>query len=211
VSEIEPLNPDIFLCHSKKDIEFVRQIAHDLEELGIDVWFDELELGVGDSLHDSIAEALERSAHIGVVISPHSVKSRWVRKELNQALCREVRSGKTVIVPLRVRGAPIPTFLEDKFYLNFTGRYFSSLTLLAGFLQNLKPRMINEELLKVRPKTTDDVRTVLRNANRRNRLNYIVQREYERIVEIFAKAGVPIKDDRFEIMTTNNMRYIVAK
>jgi hypothetical protein len=71
----EEQTPDIFLCHSKKDLAFVRRLARDLHELRVYAWFDEWELGPGDSLHDSITRALEQSAHIGVVVSPDSVES----------------------------------------------------------------------------------------------------------------------------------------
>ncbi len=44
--------PAVFLAHSFEDHQKVGKIAYDLRKRGIEVWFDEWELKVGDSLHD---------------------------------------------------------------------------------------------------------------------------------------------------------------
>ena len=72
---MEANKPDLFLCHSSADKRFVRQLANDLSTLDVNPWFDEWELAPGDSLHESIGAALEKSAYIGVVLSPTSVQS----------------------------------------------------------------------------------------------------------------------------------------
>ena len=78
--------PQLFLCHSSKDKEFVRRLASDLKELSVRVWLDEWELEPGDSLHDCIGSALQESAYVGVVLSPDSVASKWCNRELQTAL-----------------------------------------------------------------------------------------------------------------------------
>jgi hypothetical protein len=68
-------HPDLFLSHSSRDKTFVRQLADDLTFCEIDVWLDEWELQVGDSLHDLIGNALEQSRFIGVVIGDNFSES----------------------------------------------------------------------------------------------------------------------------------------
>jgi TIR domain len=100
----------IFLCHSSTDKEFVRTLASDLSTLWVSPWFDEWELGPGDSLHGSIGKALSESAYLGIVISPDSVDSVWCNSELNSALAREKKESKTVVLPLILRDAKLPVF-----------------------------------------------------------------------------------------------------
>ena len=40
----------IFICHSSNDKVFVRKLANELERHDIDIWLDEREIKVGDSL-----------------------------------------------------------------------------------------------------------------------------------------------------------------
>jgi hypothetical protein len=47
-----------FLCHSKRDKPVVRRIAADLVKEGIDVWLDEWEIYVGNSISAKIREGL---------------------------------------------------------------------------------------------------------------------------------------------------------
>jgi hypothetical protein len=73
----------VFICHSSDDKAFVRTLARDLKSAGIKVWLDHWELLPGDSLSEKIQAGLAGSSWLLVVVSKHSVKSRWVRRELN--------------------------------------------------------------------------------------------------------------------------------
>jgi hypothetical protein len=199
MSKIERQNPGIFLCYSKKDIGLVRQLHDDLRELRVDAWLDERELKPGDSLHDSIGRALERSAYVGAVVSPDSVKSFWVRKELNQALCQEGRSGRNVVIPLRIRDATMPPFLEDKLYLDFGLDYHSALTQLAAHVNALDRQRVMEELAKGAPKTLTDVKEVLRIASWQDAI-VLGPRRWASLTEVLRRYGIDISGDRLSII-----------
>src|SRR5207245_3829644 len=68
----EPAEPvwDVFICHASEDKAFVRRLVASLAALGVDCWFDEFELRIGDSLVAKIDEGLARSRHGDVVLSP---------------------------------------------------------------------------------------------------------------------------------------------
>ncbi|MBK9047539.1 MAG: toll/interleukin-1 receptor domain-containing protein [Bacteroidetes bacterium] len=79
----------VFISHSSTDKKFVRTLKEDLNENGIETWFDEDELDLGDSLADKLELALEESSHFIIVLSPASASSEWVkslnwRKQLNR-------------------------------------------------------------------------------------------------------------------------------
>jgi hypothetical protein len=52
----------------------------------IDSWLDEDELLPGDSLIEKLDSALKDSTHLMIVLSPNSVKSDWVKFELENGV-----------------------------------------------------------------------------------------------------------------------------
>jgi DNA-binding PadR family transcriptional regulator len=109
----------LFLSHSHADNEFVKRLAGDLSRHGIRVWLDEAEMLVGDSLIQKISKAIAETDFVGVVLSKSSVKSRWVRKEVDIAMTREI-SGKYVkVLPFVLESCRIPSYLKDKIYADF--------------------------------------------------------------------------------------------
>ena len=76
---------DVFVCHAGPDKDdFVRPLAHALRDGGLEVWYDEFELKVGDSLRRKIDQGI-RSARYGlVVLSPSFLGGRaWTEHELD--------------------------------------------------------------------------------------------------------------------------------
>jgi hypothetical protein len=81
----------IFMSHSSKDKFFVRTLAEHLEKSGINVWLDEAEINIGDSLTEKIGEAIESTDYVGVILSHNSISSEWVQRELQIALQKEIK------------------------------------------------------------------------------------------------------------------------
>jgi hypothetical protein len=91
---------DAFISHASEDKDdFVRPLAHALEEKGLKVWFDEFTLRVGDSLRRSIDDGLSRSRFGIVVISPAFLRKDWPQRELDGLVAREI-DGVKVILPV---------------------------------------------------------------------------------------------------------------
>ena len=68
----------VFLSHSSGDQDEVRRLAIDLRELGIEVWLDEWEIGVGDSISQRIEQGLRDSHFLAVWLTRAAVASGWV-------------------------------------------------------------------------------------------------------------------------------------
>ena len=91
---------DVFISHASEDKEaFVRPLAEGLRELGLNVWFDEFTLTIGDSLRRSIDRGLAHSRFGVVVISADFLRKEWPKKELDGLVAREV-DGVKVILPV---------------------------------------------------------------------------------------------------------------
>lgn len=130
--------PDLFLSHSSRDKDVVRRLAEDLAFLQCDAWLDEWELRTGDSLHDVIGHALERSRFVAVVLGDNYSDSRWAKDELKQVLARERRSDGNILLPLLFGDIAVPPFLEDRVYLDFQkDSYFVGLTRLAALVHGV--------------------------------------------------------------------------
>lgn len=106
-----------FLCHSSADKPFVRRLASDLILSGARVWVDEAELLVGDKLLSRIASAIEDMEFLVAVLSPSSVNSPWVAKELELAMNAELQKRGVKVLPVVAAACPVPAFLKDTFFL----------------------------------------------------------------------------------------------
>jgi len=109
----------VFLSHSSKDKPAVRRISRSLESHGISVWLDEAQINVGDSLFQKIADALESIDFVIAVISTASVTSKWVQKELQLAMTKEILSQQVTVLPLVIDSCRIPFFISDKCFADF--------------------------------------------------------------------------------------------
>lgn len=110
----------IFLAHSSSDKRFVRRLAADLVEHGVRVWFDEAEIRVGDSFVDKIEEGIKEMDYLGVILSPNSVQSEWVRREVQVALSDEIGGKSVKVLPILYRECEIPGFLRTKKWADFS-------------------------------------------------------------------------------------------
>lgn len=91
---------DFFISHASEDKDdIVRNLADALRENGFEVWYDEFELKIGDSLRKKIDEGLVNSKYGIVIISPSFVRKNWTEYELNGMVAREMY-GHKVILPI---------------------------------------------------------------------------------------------------------------
>lgn len=95
-----PKEWDVFISHASEDKEgFVRPLAQALAQLGVQVWYDEFTLELGDSLSRSIDKGLSGSKFGLVVISESFISKKWPEREL-QGLVASATAGETAIIPL---------------------------------------------------------------------------------------------------------------
>jgi recombination protein RecA len=91
---------DLFISHSSEDkSEVVRPLSEMLMSEGLEVWYDEFSLKLGDSLRRSIDIGLKYSKYGVVVLSPSFFNKEWTQKELDGLVAKEEGGGK-VILPI---------------------------------------------------------------------------------------------------------------
>lgn len=91
---------DVFISHASEDKDaVVRPLAAALIAEGLNVWYDEFELRIGDSLRRKIDQGLANSL-VGLVVLSHSfIAKGWTNYELDGIVTRSV-SGEQVLLPI---------------------------------------------------------------------------------------------------------------
>lgn len=160
--------PSIFISHSSIDKErFVSRLAIDLRKAGSDVFYDEFSMKSGDRLQDKISSGIKKCDYFIIVLSVYSVKSSWVKHELDQAMILYIQGNGPRIIPLligKVKREDISTDLLGLLYIDFRGggdeKYRKALgTLLdtLGLVKNMEVHFIERKSSM----TTDDIESNL--------------------------------------------------
>ena len=91
---------DVFISHASEDKdEVVRPLANSLRNLGLNIWYDEFELKIGDSLMRKIDKGLANSRFGIVVLSKSFIKKGWTNYELDGIITKAV-SGEQIVLPI---------------------------------------------------------------------------------------------------------------
>lgn len=92
---------DVFVSHASEDKEDIaRPLVVALEKRGLHVWFDELSIRWGQSIHRSIEEGIAHSRFGLIIISPHFMAKQWTNAELDALYDRSITDETAGILPL---------------------------------------------------------------------------------------------------------------
>ncbi len=87
----------LFLSHASEDKDFVRQLYERLKAEGFDVWLDERNMTLGDSLLTEINKGLSECDYGVVVLSPTFFGMKWARAELGALMALETTTKKMIL------------------------------------------------------------------------------------------------------------------
>jgi hypothetical protein len=109
----------VFLSYSNADEDFAKALSTQLTKRGLSVWTSDYEVLPGDNVWLRIGEALKNSKAMVVLVSPDSMRSEYVRHEIEYALGDPNYEGR--VFPVEVRPTPdIPWILRR--FKTFDGR-----------------------------------------------------------------------------------------
>jgi hypothetical protein len=97
-----------FISYSSKNQDFAEQLYDDLQAKGVRCWFAPEDLRIGDKFRTRIDEAIRYHDKLLLVLSEHSVNSKWVEKEVETAFDKETPD-HTVLFPIRLDDAVMQT------------------------------------------------------------------------------------------------------
>ena len=76
----------VFISHAHTDESLVKKVVTVLEDAGLEVWDDTREIMPGDNWADKVAQALQESEAMVVLLTPDALRSSWVRRDIEYAL-----------------------------------------------------------------------------------------------------------------------------
>jgi hypothetical protein len=199
------MKPKIFLSHSTADKEFIYKVANDLRNAQIDVWVDEWEIPLGESIRKKIfEEGIPFCDLFFIYITENSINSYWVQKELDSAIILESERKNSFLAlfveknDLRDRLSPdlksiiIPELNKDNYLLGF-----SKLVSKAWFTYSKKyENNINN---KYRIKLLESENEILKLKSEIVRLNISGQYDISNTVKKMEETKVNINDKNISL------------
>ena len=79
----------VFISHAASDKELASRVADALDQAGLEVWND-TQILPGDNWAAKIAQAMEESQVMVLLLTPAALNSQWVNQEISYALGRQV-------------------------------------------------------------------------------------------------------------------------
>nr|CAA6813263.1 MAG: Unknown protein [uncultured Thiotrichaceae bacterium] len=89
----------VFISHASADDDFVSELRVKLELSGVKLWVDSRNLRGGNKLEAEIEQGIVGASHVIAVLSPRTINSPWVRKEIQFAI-----TNNHEVIPLMLPG-----------------------------------------------------------------------------------------------------------
>ncbi len=112
------LMTQVFISYSERDRETMEKIRNSLRRESLTVWTNTTDIQTGEDFQSAIDRGIEQTDNLVYLLSPDSVESEFVRKEIDYALSLHKR-----IIPVLVRETPpesIPNALQGVQYIDLT-------------------------------------------------------------------------------------------
>lgn len=94
-------------------------IAQRLREANHHVWHDTWALKPGDNLLDKVNKGLEKAEALIVIVSKHSLRSKWVMHEFSMLAFSDISGRKIRIIPVLIDNSSVPEYLARFVYVDF--------------------------------------------------------------------------------------------
>lgn len=91
-----------FISYSTKDQEFADLLYSSLQAKGVRCWFAPHDMQPGQKLHEQIDNAIRVHEKLLLILSPHSLRSEWVKTEIAKARKRELNEERRILFPIRL-------------------------------------------------------------------------------------------------------------
>jgi hypothetical protein len=108
-----PAMANVFISHRRADVVPAERLAEQLRAAGHRVWFDEWEIGLGDSIVGRMNEGLEGASYLVLCYSADGVDAPWIGREWLSALARQLQGQGVKILPVLLTGGRPPAILAD--------------------------------------------------------------------------------------------------
>jgi WD40 repeat protein/GTPase SAR1 family protein len=131
---------DVFLSHNSQDKPRVRELAEELRDSGLRVWFDEWVIKPDDDIYLAIERGLEAARAQVLCLSPAALGSNWVTLERSTVIFRDPTNAGRRFIPLLLADCELPDALRRYKYVDYRRKTKAAFTeLLAACRSEMEP------------------------------------------------------------------------
>jgi len=134
--------PAVFISYTHQDQAIAKRLTVDLAKRGINIWFDQQEILVGDSIPERIREGIHSADYLLVLLSEESLKPGWVEREIGVAFEKFADEANAAIIPIRIDKSSIPHRLSTIKYVDLTEGYEKALSEIISRIERDKTAKI---------------------------------------------------------------------
>jgi hypothetical protein len=98
-----------FISYANTDELLANRLHADLQAQGVRCWFAPEDMKIGDTIRQRIDEAIHLQDKLLLLLSEHSLASKWVRNEVEAAFEKEQRQEREVLFPIRLDSTVMQT------------------------------------------------------------------------------------------------------
>jgi len=190
------MNSKVFISYSQVDGLFTQWLVDSLQTAQVNVWWDANEVFAGDYMREQIQKGISPSSVFVLVVSQHSVKSDWVRFELNSALMLNAVKNNIQILIIKLDQTPIPSDLQGIIYIDASASTDIIIpTILDLLKRDQKPAFKFEGWDGFSAKTFGDLITDLLQAEHRTVTRFAPTRDYgvDMVIDEINSLGANVK------------------
>lgn len=112
------MSTDLFISYSHNDSELVSRLLKDLTATGLSIWLDTRSIRAGQRWNRAIQQAIMDSTIFLLVLTPASVQSSYVQKEIARALFE-----RKLFIPILCKDCDIPANVSPIQYIDMRESY----------------------------------------------------------------------------------------
>ncbi len=109
---------DVFISYAHADVVWVRALAENLYQAGLEVFYDEWDIAPGDVLVHKLDEGILKSRN-GVLIASHASMSRPYVQEEYAAMMTRAIAGEQRLIPVLLEDVEMPPLLASRVWVDF--------------------------------------------------------------------------------------------
>lgn len=115
--------PSVFISYQSDDQDVARELALFFASEGIDPWYYEWKVSLGDSNTEKLNRGLSQCSHFILVWSHNSADQEggWFHREAQSQINRAITTGNPQIIPVRLDDTPLPELIRDQNYHRYDG------------------------------------------------------------------------------------------
>jgi len=99
----EPIQYDsLFISYASRDQAFAERLYADLQTKRVRCWYAPEDMKIGDEYRSRIDASIHLHDRLLLILSEHSIKSRWVQKEVETAFEKEEKDNRLALFPIRL-------------------------------------------------------------------------------------------------------------